>query len=350
MNEETIKHILVIRFRRVGDAVLSTVLCSSLRRTFPNARIDYVVNEGIDSLFEGHPDIDRLITFNQQENHSFFRYAYKVWRITKETPYDIILDTRGTVRTLFFSLFSLRSPFRIGVAKKYNIGILNHPVNVRLLKHLNIVQWLLQLLTPLKNQFNVNETDVFQLFPSKENSEKLRHSMLQAGITFDKPVVFVAATTRLHHKMWGTKPMAAILQHLIDDYDCQLVFNASGVERELLDEIRGHMRDSRNWFCDVPAKSLAELSALISCCHVFFGNEGGPRHIAHALSVPSFAIYPPNTSAAKWLPNPSEKQQFIAANPEYKNSNPEQQGDWLSSDDVWKKLAPFIEANSPATL
>src|SRR5690606_16832403 len=64
MNEDQIKHILVIRFRRVGDAILTSALCSSLRKTFPNAQIDYVVNEGIDSLFRNHPDIDRLITFN----------------------------------------------------------------------------------------------------------------------------------------------------------------------------------------------------------------------------------------------------------------------------------------------
>ncbi len=347
MNEEKIKHILVIRFRRVGDAVLSTVLCSSLRRTFPNARIDYVVNEGIDSLFQGHPDIDRLITFNQQENHSFFRYAYKVWRITKETPYDIIVDTRGTVRTLFFSLFSLRSQFRIGVAKKYNRGILNYPVNVRPLKHLNIVQWLLQLLTPLKNQYAVNETNLFQLFSDKQHIEKHKQAMQQVGISFDKPVVFVAATTRLRHKMWSPKHMAVVLQRLIDKYDCQLVFNANGVERKLLDEIRSHMRDDRNWFSDIPATSLAELGALISCCHVFFGNEGGPRHIAHALSVPSLALYPPKTSAAKWLPNPSDKQQFISANSEYERDEYSETGDWLSVEEVWRKLAPFIEANSP---
>lgn len=40
-----IKHILVIRFRRVGDSVLATALCRSLRQSFPQAQIDYVLNE-----------------------------------------------------------------------------------------------------------------------------------------------------------------------------------------------------------------------------------------------------------------------------------------------------------------
>ena len=64
-----IKHILVIRFRRVGDSVLATALCRSLRQSFPQAQIDYVLNENIASLYENHPDIDRVIPFNDRENH-----------------------------------------------------------------------------------------------------------------------------------------------------------------------------------------------------------------------------------------------------------------------------------------
>ena len=58
-----INKIIVLRFRRVGDAVISTVLCSSLKKTFPKARIDYVLNENIAPLFENHPDIDKIIRF-----------------------------------------------------------------------------------------------------------------------------------------------------------------------------------------------------------------------------------------------------------------------------------------------
>lgn len=39
-----IKNILVIRFRRVGDSVLSMGLCHTLRKSFPGAEIDLVIN------------------------------------------------------------------------------------------------------------------------------------------------------------------------------------------------------------------------------------------------------------------------------------------------------------------
>ena len=65
-----VKHILVIRFRRVGDSVLSMALCHGLRQTFPAAQIDFVVNEGIHTLYEHHPDVDRCVVFRPLHQES----------------------------------------------------------------------------------------------------------------------------------------------------------------------------------------------------------------------------------------------------------------------------------------
>ena len=74
MNSEDVKHILVIRFRRVGDSVLAMGLCHSLRQTFPNAKIDFVINKGIHTLYENHPDVDNPIVFDDEDNKSIVKY------------------------------------------------------------------------------------------------------------------------------------------------------------------------------------------------------------------------------------------------------------------------------------
>ena len=116
-----IRRALIIRFRRVGDAVLSLSLCTSLKKTFPGIWIDFVLNDNIASLFEEHPDIDRVITFSDEENHQFRKYVSKVRRIMHGSYYDIVIDMRATIKTLFFSLFSLLTPYRIGTKKHYNL-------------------------------------------------------------------------------------------------------------------------------------------------------------------------------------------------------------------------------------
>ena len=120
--------ILVVRFRQMGDAILATPLLSTLRKNFPEAEIDFVLNERIAPLFEGHPAISRIITFSDDERHSFFIYLKKVWRIVHQTRYDAIIDMRSTVNTMLFALFSLRSHWRIGIRKPYTWGIFNHRI------------------------------------------------------------------------------------------------------------------------------------------------------------------------------------------------------------------------------
>ena len=89
-----IKNILVIRFRRVGDSVLAVALCHSLKLSLPSAQVHYVVNANIAPLYEGHPDIDRVIPFTEEEQHGM-AYLKKVRQIVKETRYDAIIDMRG---------------------------------------------------------------------------------------------------------------------------------------------------------------------------------------------------------------------------------------------------------------
>ena len=116
----SVRKVLVIRFRRIGDAVLSVVICSSLRKSFPEAEIRYVLNDHIAPLFENHPDIDKIITFSDEENNHFFEYLRKVRQLMKTERYDVIIDTRATIKTLWFSAFSLRTKYRIGTSKFYN--------------------------------------------------------------------------------------------------------------------------------------------------------------------------------------------------------------------------------------
>ena len=120
--------ILVIRFRQMGDAILATPLLSTLRASFPDAEIDFVLNERIAPLFEGHPALSRIITFTDEERHSFFTYVGKVWRTVHQTRYDAIIDMRSTTNTMLFALFSLRSRWRIGIRKPYTWGIFNRRI------------------------------------------------------------------------------------------------------------------------------------------------------------------------------------------------------------------------------
>ncbi len=122
-------NVLIIRFRQMGDAIIATSLCNTIRHNFPDARIDIVLNENIAPLFAGHPSIDRIISFNEAERHSFTAYLKKVAGIVKDTKYDVIIDMRSTANTMLFALLSPFSKFRIGLKKPYTRIAFNHVIS-----------------------------------------------------------------------------------------------------------------------------------------------------------------------------------------------------------------------------
>jgi heptosyltransferase-3 len=349
-----IKKILVIRFRRVGDAVLATAICSSLRKTFPDAQIDYVLNENIALLFEGHPDIDNVITFSDTENRQLFGYIKKVWRVVRANRYDIIIDTRSTVRTLLFSLFSLATPFRIGTIKSYNFLTHNYRVDNHRDLSKDMVQHNLMLLEPLEQITTVRYCPEFTLSVTDQEKQIFRNRMEQDGIDFSRPVVLAAVTARQIHKVWDRERMKAILYKIIAKYNAQIIFNFAGKQEEVYArKLFNEMESDANIFIDVRADSLKELMTMAANCDFFFGNEGGPRHIAQALHIPSYAIFPPGPLKSVWLPASNDNRyrgispNDVLAFADLASLNARQQFDLITVSRVWEELDPMLDQYLP---
>ncbi len=347
-----IKKILVIRFRRVGDAVLTTALCSSLRRTFPGAEIHYVLNEGIDSLFEGHADIDKVISFTHKETSNILMFAKKIWSLMRSEKYDVLIDTRSTTKTLLFALFSLKTPFRIGTKKSYNFLLHNYRIENRSDKKSDVIKHLLMLLDPLKAIAPIHACHDFTLHITSEEKRKFLNYMIEQGIDPKRPKIIVTASARLAHKIWSLSKMKGILTKIIEQYDAQIIVNVTGSEAKIAKQLHSDMQLNPNVFTTIEAKSLRELSAMTANCDFFFGNEGGPRHIAQALSIPSYAIFPPNIPKSMWLPNEGDRYAGISPDdilPKEKQKALTYQEcfDLIDVDSVWFELNAMLARYLP---
>lgn len=296
--------ILVVRFRQMGDAILATPLLSTLRKNFPEAEIDFVLNERIAPLFEGHPAISRIITFSDDERHSFFIYLKKVWRIVHQTRYDAIIDMRSTVNTMLFALFSLRSHWRIGIRKPYTWGIFNHRIE-GCEDDESMIDHNLKLAETLKP----SETDRnLSLFITDHEKAFFRAYMQRQGIDFSQPVMLVGVTAKLEHKTWPEDRMTEVLRRIIETLpQWQLIFNyAPGREADNAQRIYKLLNSPKNVFLNIEAKSPRALAAMAANCTAYFGNEGGGRHIVHAMGKPSLVICSPYASKTTWLPQDTD--------------------------------------------
>jgi len=114
---KTMKRILVIRYKFIGDVLMTSALCNSLKKSFPNSEVDYMVHAVSAPLFEHHPYIDNVIAVTDAERKNIWKYLRKAKSIGSK-QYDIIIDTSSTAKTQLVSLFSRQTKYRIGREKK----------------------------------------------------------------------------------------------------------------------------------------------------------------------------------------------------------------------------------------
>lgn len=345
-----VKKILIIRFRQIGDSILAVALCSTLKRSFPDAEIHFVLNKNIAPLYEGHPDIDKVITFDKNENKPFNAYIKKVWQVVHQNKYDVIIDMRSTIRTLLFSLFSLRTPFRIGRTKGYARFLLNHRIdNYNKDLNMDMVQRDLLLATPLQKVCPINLSKEFKLHITDPEKEEFRTYMVDNGIDFNRPVFLIGVTTKLAHKKWKTEYMLDVLRRILKEHpDVQMIFNyAPGYEEEDARSIYQALGKPNNIKIEVQASSLRQLAALCANCTFYFGNEGGARHMAQALDIPSFSIFSPSASKSMWLPSNSVFAEGISADDMLSQEEQmlmtyEQRFDSITPDEVYNRLNSIL--------
>ena len=342
-----IRKILIIRIRRVGDAILGTSICSTLKKTFPDAEIHYLLSSPIACLYEHHPDVDKVIKLDRNiENNilRFFPYAYSV---SKSNKYDVIIDTRGTFKTLLFSLFSRSTAYRIGPKKFYSFIGLNYKVDIR--KTGSMIEQNFDLITPLSRIKDIQFDEKFTLHITPKESQSFLSYMSSMGIDKTKPIILAAVTTRLKHKALDRSKMVKLISHILNTFpEVQIIFNYAKDEKDDAISIHKELNLHPNIFTSIEAKNLRELCALTANSDFFFGNEGGARHLSQAFEIPSFAIFPPNISKEKWLPNPCERYTGISPTDactdlSAKSMAYSDQFALLTTEVIWEKLKLSLE-------
>ena len=92
--------ILVVTLRRLGDVLLATPLIRSLRRAWPQARIEALVFADTAGILAGNPDLDRIVTVPPQPSAAqTLSLGARLFR-----RYDLAISTQSGDRPTGFAI------------------------------------------------------------------------------------------------------------------------------------------------------------------------------------------------------------------------------------------------------
>jgi heptosyltransferase-1 len=119
-------NILIIRLSAIGDIVFASPLIEALRGRYPDARIVWLVQSGLQPLLELHPGLDEVIQWprsrwgkllERRKWLTWYREFRQFRRILRKHRFDLVLDTQGLLKSGLLAWLS-GAPERIGLGSR----------------------------------------------------------------------------------------------------------------------------------------------------------------------------------------------------------------------------------------
>jgi heptosyltransferase-3 len=308
--------ILVIQLRRLGDILMTTPLLRHLRRTFPDARLDFLC-EGMGlQLLEHNPCVSECLVL---PTHATAVDLLDMGRELRRRRYDWVVDCQGLPKTVLLARLS-GAPVRVGFGGRwwralgYTHRYARHNADYSALDKLRMLS------TALDAGAAPAGRDLGLDFPvsgeSRQAAEHFCHTWFRGkanlpptrpGGPFRWPVVALFGVSRQAYKVWPPEKLAEIGRRLASRGLQPLLVYGPG-ESEAARRVALELGPDALF--DYPMPSLAVLSQILARCALFVGNDGGPKHLAALAGLPTVAVFGhvhpenwtcPDDSTQRWV-------------------------------------------------
>ena len=274
--------ILVVTLRRLGDVLLTTPLIRSLRRAWPQARIEALVFADTAGILQGNPDLDDVVTIPPQPSIAqTLRLGARLFR-----RYDLAISTQSGDRPTTFAIAAGRArvaPVAANVNGRVKEALLTRGIAVT--PGLHQVEEMLRLADALG---------------IARVPELVCPRVAEAGERPAGPYAVIHAAPMFRYKQWtmsGWRELASALAAR------GLTVIATGgpaeAERHYLDAVWNDAPVTRR----DGQLAWPQLAGLLSQAHVYIGPDTSVTHLAAASGCPTVALYGP-TDPRLWGPWP----------------------------------------------
>ena len=303
--------ILIIKFRNIGDVLLSTPLISNLKNIYPDSKIDFALNEGSEDMVSSNPNVNNIIIYDRPRIKklsifSQFKEEINFTRNIRGNNYDMVINLTEGDRGAQLSLFSgaktrLGFPVRKGLLSK--ITVFDKLGDDKKWQH--TVEKDLQFINLLDKEVANKEVKIY--WPKKIEKE-IDKILSENNI---KQFVHIHPVSRWMFKCWEDDRMAKVIDYLQQEKNIKVVITGAPIKKEL-DRINKILNLCETSPINLSGKlTLKHLACLSSKAKLFFGVDTAPMHMAAATNTPVITLFGASYPVI-WGPwnNDSDKRLF----------------------------------------
>jgi heptosyltransferase I len=285
------KNILIIKPSSLGDIVLALPALSALRRSFPDAKISWLVRPEFAGLLKNHPHLTEIIPFDRKflgkawYNPRAFGALLSLINKLRQSKFDLVIDLQGLFRAASLGWLS-GCTNRYGMAKAAEFAHIFYTHKITQDENcIHVVDYYLKIIKAV----GASDITVEFVFPQDSAAVESVNKLL-AGRDI-KPGNYAVLVPGSAHsdKCWPVERFAAIASKISSQFGLSVIATGTATEKTIVEKLKA--------VSDVPIENfagltnLSELIALLKGAKVVLSNDTGPGHIAAALGRPLVLIY-----------------------------------------------------------
>ncbi|MSP53150.1 MAG: glycosyltransferase family 9 protein [Gammaproteobacteria bacterium] len=311
---------LVIQLRQIGDVLISTTVCETLKKNFPTAQVDYMVYPYAEAIVKNNPAIDNIIVVPNGMGKGALRKMWGALKFIRRQKYDYAIDIVNTPKSGWITALS-GAKVTIGRGSKkirqcfYDIKVADDKNFLATVSASYSVKNRLLLLTPISK--NLQWIVRYQVYLSAQELTNARDLMLQAGINSSRPIFFFMPGCRAPDRdpgrnQWPVDYFVTIMNHCIEKYQAQIITYPGPGQLVQVEALRKEIKQPQNFFI-FKNGNLRESAAMIAQSDLYIGNDTAPHHVAMGFDTPSVATFAPRINYRDWQPGDAPRHLALAA-------------------------------------
>lgn len=286
--------IAALLFRRVGDSLLATPAIRALKERYPNTRIFVLCEPQVLRVFEGLTFVDEIINVGNSPSALYLANALRAIPNLGATV-DFLSDPRSALSCAMGG-----APIRVGFAKSLRRILYTHRISVQSsARPVYSAIHKLKLAEALGASSANWETD---FAVTSENKIAAVTELRERLLTSSGTIAFFV-TSRREYKRWPLERFADVVDS-VRAYEKKSIAIIGGEnERATIDEFCSLAKLTAN--SALVFTNIGDMAGFLKQCELFIGNDGGPKHLAVAVGIPTVTIFqndpweywtPPNSS------------------------------------------------------
>lgn len=296
------KKILIIQLRRIGDVVLTTPAAEVIKKNYPEAELDFLVEPPANEILEDNPDINQILVY---EKNKPLKWITEI----RKRNYDWVIDFLGNPRSELITALS-KAKIKAGPANVFcKLGY------NRLLSKITKPDYAatekIKMLETLGIYFEDKKIlpKIYLTSKDLENATKLLEKSKILPLKKNQQLIAFSPASRRITRQYPVKNWIKLARLLLANPNYRIVVFWGPGEKETADKITETIKSDR--LMSAPQiDNLKTLASVLKRFDLLISNCNGTKHIATGVDIPTLTIYGASNPIV-WTPKGYSQHHYI---------------------------------------